>query len=381
MRFRLCFLFLFLFQGLVFSQEKIGIGDLPAPETIEYLVNGNTDFERYANQFTASTYLMAFITEEAADHQANGNQEGYRESMELFKAYAQEWEKLLIKARQTLSPTELRQLLDDMDHLNWDMDHIEQYIRNLLGEMAGNPPEKTDPPIAGPDPDPTSDPGPGTVSACAFFPDKDEVTYTYVEPGLFGTQTNVVKYIHREYVELKGKTYRAYDKYVNGRSPETNQVLYVGCTDDGLIMGNEIYAFNKEVIGYESDITKIIDVWATPVYEVGMRPTGQFYLPTVIRPNLPIGEVWEEKNEMHGQLVTIKSSMAQKNVSLTVRGKTYEHVYAVEQEIWTQGGMTGHQKIGESTIFFAKDIGMVKTERKITILGSQLIMATELEGG
>lgn len=217
-----------------------------------------------------------------------------------------------------------------------------------------------------------------TVTGCDFFPDKKEVTYTYAEPGLLGIQTLEIKYIYKDNVELQGKIYKAYDKYVNGMLPEINRVLYVNCSGNTLVMGNEIYAYNQELVGYEQDITKVIDIWATPVYEVSMQPTGRYYLPTVIKPNLPVGETWIEKSAMHGQMVTIKSSMFQKDISTTVQGKTFEHVYVVAQEVWSEGGLMSKQKIVTSKVFFARGFGMIKTEKTMYVMGKGIEMVTEL---
>ncbi|GAA0748861.1 hypothetical protein [Gaetbulibacter jejuensis] len=206
-----------------------------------------------------------------------------------------------------------------------------------------------------------------TISGCDFFPDQETVTYTYTEPSAFGITNNEVTYEFQGNKTINGKTYKAYNKYVNGMVPEVNQVLYVSCANNSLIMGNEIYVFNKELIGYEQDITKIIDIYATPIYEVSMVPTGQFYLPTVIKPNNSIGEVWTEKSAMHGQIVTNKNSILEKDITVEVQGRTFEHVYVVSQETWSESGINGNQKILDAKIYYAKGLGMIKTEKTTTI--------------
>ncbi len=220
-----------------------------------------------------------------------------------------------------------------------------------------------------------------TVTGCDFFPNKDVVTYNYSETGLMGSTIVEIKYVFQGKVTINGDSYKAYRKLVNGAVPEVNQVTYIKCGANSLVMGNEIYTYHQEVVGQMQDITKVIDIYATPIYNVSMEPTGNYYLPTVIKPNNPIGEVWSEKSAMHGQIVEIKSTLVERDIAIDIQGKHFEHVYKVTQEFWTDVAFSGRQKISEMELYYGKGVGMVKSVKKINILGQSYETITELYNG
>lgn len=220
-----------------------------------------------------------------------------------------------------------------------------------------------------------------TVTGCDFFPDKDVVNYTYSETGIMGSNTVEVKYVYSGKVTIEGVGYKSYKKFINGAVPEVNQVTYVNCGSNSLVMGNEIYGLNREVVGQMQDITKVIDIYATPISNVSMVPTGNYYLPTVIKPNNPVGQAWSENSAMHGQNVEINSVVIDKDITVEVQGKKFEHVYKVGQEFWTDVAFSGRQKISDMELYYAKGIGMIKSVKKVTIMGQTFETVTELYYG
>ncbi len=217
-----------------------------------------------------------------------------------------------------------------------------------------------------------------TVTGCDFFPNQNEVTYTYIKTILKDKSKIEFKYIYQGNVMIEGKSYKSFNVFVNGSVPETNQVLYVKCESNGLVMGNGIYAFNRQVIGYSQEYTKIVDVNATPIFEVGMVHTGDFYLPSVIKPNNAIGETWIDTNYMHGTQVSVKRTIMNKNLTMEVQGKDYENVYHIRKETLIEGVVFSNEYSSVEDVYFAKGIGMIKT---VLILDSENQIVTELDNG
>ncbi len=213
---------------------------------------------------------------------------------------------------------------------------------------------------------------------CDFFPKDSLISQRYTETttgGLLGDsfKTFEIKYVYQGKRDIDGRSYRVYNKYVDDAIPEVNQHVLIYCVDNSLVIGNEIYAFNREVVGELRDITKVVDFYATPIYYVSMQPTGQFYLPTVLKPKNEIGQSWTNDAELHGSLVSIVSNLVEKDVTIEINGEKYTNVYQVNQKFYNQKAL-----ISEKDIFFAKNIGMIKTVSISNILGREIKNTIEL---
>ncbi|MCL8007613.1 hypothetical protein M8845_09270 [Gelidibacter japonicus] len=217
-----------------------------------------------------------------------------------------------------------------------------------------------------------------TISGCDFFPKEEDITFTYFNSSKYDKSKKEFRYIYQGNVKIEGKTYRAYQVYVNGYVPEVNQVLYVNCDSNSLILGTGIYSFNRQVVGYSQDITKVVDVNAIPIFEVGMVNTGDFYLPTEIKPNNKIGESWTETKFMHGNQTKVTRTLLDKNLTLEVLGSVFKNVYHIKKEVLIEGGALVGEYSYVQDVYFAKGIGLIK---EVQDFGNNNIVVTELDTG
>ena len=217
-----------------------------------------------------------------------------------------------------------------------------------------------------------------TISGCDFFPKEEDITFTYFKSSKHDKSKIVFRYIYQGNVKIEGKIYRAYQVYVNGYVPEVNQVLYVNCDSNNLILGTSIYSFSRQVVGYSQDITKVIDVNAIPIFEVGMVNTGDFYLPTEIKPNYKIGESWTETKFMHGTQTKVTRTILDKNVTLSVLGSVFNNVFHIRKETLIEGNASIGNFSYVQDVYYAKGIGLIK---EVQDFGNNNIMVTELDTG
>jgi hypothetical protein len=166
--------------------------------------------------------------------------------------------------------------------------------------------------------------------ACVYVPVCNGAYYTFYDT--LSSSTNIVTDTFRVIKDttIAGKT------FAKIFSPLTQAYNYYNCTDGA-----------TRVIGYNTttaagNILTIVDI-------------------TLIKANLPVGGVWQDKvTNPLGQQVIYNSKIAAKSISRTINGKVFPDVIHVYTETGIDVPVLGFTVLGTTDYYFAKGVGLIE---------------------